>query len=133
MTKIKELAGSTKPTLDLPAGVTSAVTRSIYGAPVYTTSQLNAAEVAGTSNSTSSIYVYAPSQILVVRRQPENIVAGFNLNQLSQVAISGGTLLAIDQASKFTSDQTAIRATLRADMVVPNPSSVVRITGVIPS
>jgi hypothetical protein len=34
---------------------------------------------------------------------------------------------------KFSSDSTAVRGTIRADLILPNPAAVVRIAGVIPA
>lgn len=37
-----------------------------------------------------------------------------------------------DTSAKFSSDQTAVRATMRADLVAPYPEVVVRIMGIVP-
>ncbi|MGI8903174.1 MAG: phage major capsid protein [Solirubrobacteraceae bacterium] len=134
--QIKELAASTKPTLDWPAGIASEVVKAIYGMPVFLTSQIAVNDVQGTANNTSSIYVYQPDQIVVVRRQPQDIVAAHGIGGdmlTASLAGDNGSVIAIDGGAFFTSDQTAIRATLRADMIVPNPAAVVRIQGVIPA
>ncbi|MDQ3150751.1 MAG: phage major capsid protein [Actinomycetota bacterium] len=34
--------------------------------------------------------------------------------------------------ARFSSDQTAVRATMRADLLVPYPEAVVRIAGILP-
>jgi len=134
--QIKELASnSNKPVLDWPAGITSEVQKQIYGIPVHLSSQLATNETQGTANNTTSMWVYQPDQVVVVRRQPQDIVAGRGIggNMLTaSLAGDNGAVIAIDGGAFFTSDQTAIRATLRADMIVPNPQAVVRIQGVIP-
>jgi len=121
LSKVKELPTSAKPVLEWPNSLGTQLPLSIYGVPVYLTSQLGVADTQGTSNTTSSIYVVQPDQMVVVRRQPTDVIAGYNLLSQSAAATGGGVLLAVDGASHFTSDQTAIRATLRCDMVVPGP------------
>lgn len=112
--KIKELSsGSNKPVLQDSAGSGSqGIERSIYGVPVYLSSQLSITETKGSSNDTSSIYVYQPDQIVAVIREDVRVER--------------------DSSRLFNSDQTEVRAIMRADLVVPNPASVVRIVGVRP-
>lgn len=40
--------------------------------------------------------------------------------------------LELDRSRLFNSDQSELRAKLRGDLIVPNPSAVVRIAGVTP-
>src|SRR5206468_593590 len=55
LSKVKEIAGSTKPVLQDSAGSGSqGLRRSIYGVPVYLTSQLSIVEVQGTSGAVCS-------------------------------------------------------------------------------
>ena len=120
ITKLKEAgSGNNKPLLadhaSSPAGEVGGGARgdsvgSIYGVRVWLSSQLLIGETAGTGTALSSVYVYdAPRQIAVLRND--------------------GTIEA-DGSVKFTSDQIAVRGKMRADMVVPYPESVVRISGI---
>jgi HK97 family phage major capsid protein len=110
---IKEVSGSVKPVLQDSAGsVSQGVQRSIYGAPVFLSSQLSITETRGTSTDCSSIYVYQPDQVVVVQR--------------SDVSVE------LDSSRLFNSDQSEVRAIARLDLIVPNPTSVVRIVGVRP-
>ncbi|MDI3386356.1 phage major capsid protein [Streptomyces sp. B-S-A8] len=114
LTKLKEApTGSNKPLLQEHAGAgTDGVSRSIYGVPVYLSSQLSVAETQGTAVNASSVYVYQASEILAVLRQD--------------------TRVDVDNSRLFNSDQSEVRAIMRADVAVPNPLSVVRILGVTP-
>lgn len=89
--------------LTTPGG---AVARSIYGVPVYLSSQLAINEGVGTNES--SAYVFDASQVIVVFRQDTSIV--------------------LDRSRLFNTDQSELRAILRADLIVPNPLAVVRIS-----
>ena len=98
-------ANNNKPLLQDSAGSAGqAVSGSIYGVPVYLSSQLSIVE--GTAES--SAYVYDASQVVVVMRQD--------------------TRIELDRSRLFNSDQSEIRAILRADLAVPNPKAVVRIS-----
>ena len=92
------------PTTDAP--------QRMFGAPVYVTSQLPVNETQGTSSDASSVYVYAPGQVVLVRRKDVEIE--------------------LDRSRLFDSDQSEMRGKLRVDLIVPNPVSVVRVTGVRP-
>lgn len=81
--------------------------------PVSTTSQLSVTETKGTSSNASSAYVYAPAQLVVVRRQDASIE--------------------LDRSRLFNRDMSELRGRLRADLVVPNPAAVVRIEGITPA
>jgi HK97 family phage major capsid protein len=109
--KIKEGTGSNKPVLQDSAGSgAQGVTRSIYGVPVYLSSQLSITETKGASTDCSSIYVYDPNEVIAVVREDVRVE--------------------IDSSRLFNTDQTELRAIMRADVVVPNPTAVVRIEGV---
>lgn len=113
LTKVKEATGSNKPVLIEGSGTpTGGIRRSLYGVPVYLTSQLSTDETQGTADTANSIYVYQADQVVVVMRN--------------------GADIQVDTSAAFSSDRTAVRVTLRADMVLPNPAAVVRITGVLP-
>lgn len=113
LTKLKEVSGSAKPLLQEEAGgPTVGVRRSIYGVPVYLSSQLSTTETQGTSGAVaSSAYVYQASQGIVVRRQEIRVE--------------------LDRSRLFDTDQSELRAIARVDFVVPNPDAVVRIAGII--
>lgn len=83
----------------------------LFGVPVYLTTQLSITETQGTSSAASSIYVFDPSQVVLVQRRDATIE--------------------VDRSRLFNSDQTEIRGKLRADLVVPNPTAIVRIKGVL--
>lgn len=112
LSKIKEVSGSSVPVLLGNGAAGQTVPRSLYGVPVLLSAQLPINETQGTSSDCSSVFVYDASQVVVVRRQ--------------DLAIE------VDRSVYFTSDETAVRAVLRVDLVVPNPAAVVRITGIRP-
>jgi len=105
--KLKEgTANNNKPLLQQQAGSAGApVSNSIYGVPVYLSSQLSITEGAGAE---SSAYVYDAAQLVAVFRQDTQVV--------------------LDRSRLFNSDQSELRAILRADVSVPNPKAVVRIS-----
>ena len=79
----------------------------------FTTSQLSTNEVQGSSGSVcNSAYLFDATQVIWVRRQDPQIV--------------------LDRSRLFNSDQSELRATMRGDLIVPNPTSVVRLTGLLP-
>jgi hypothetical protein len=80
--------------------------------PFFTTSQLAANETQGTSSNARSIYVYAPSQVVVVRRQDASVE--------------------VDRSRLFNIDASEVRGKVRADLLVPNPVAVCRVKGVTP-
>jgi HK97 family phage major capsid protein len=97
---LKEGAGSNKGLLQDSAGSGGqAVPRSLYGVPVFVTSQLTAGDA----------YVYDGSQVVLVMRQD--------------------TTIAVDSSRLFNSDQSELRSILRADLVVANVLAVVHISG----
>lgn len=79
----------------------------------FTTTQLSATETKGTASNASSAFVYAPNEIVVVRRQDATIE--------------------LDRSRLFDSDQSEMRAKARVDVIVPNPVAVVRIDGILPA
>ncbi len=106
---IRKLKDTTNAPL-LGDGATATAT-SLYGVPVYISGQLSTAETQGTATTASSIYVYDASQIVVVRRNDASIE--------------------LDRSRLFNQDASEMRGTLRADVLVPNPTAVVRIAGVL--
>jgi HK97 family phage major capsid protein len=107
--KLKEgTAANNKPLLQDSAGSGSqGVQRAIYGVPVYLSSQLATNEGTGES----SAYVFDASQIVAVFRQDTTIL--------------------LDRSRLFNTDQSELRAILRADLIVPNPLAVVRISKIV--
>src|SRR3954468_389379 len=67
----RRLSGSTRPVLADPPSLDAPMM--IYGAAVYSTSQLSVTETQGTSSNASSVYAYAPSEVVLVRRQDATI------------------------------------------------------------
>lgn len=81
--------------------------------PFWTSSQFSITETKGTATNARSIYVYAPGQIVLVRRKDAEIE--------------------LDRSRLFNDDASEMRGVARADLLVPNPVAVVRIDGVIPA
>jgi hypothetical protein len=69
-------------------------------------------ETQGSSSVTNSAYLFDKTQVIWVRRQDPQVV--------------------LDRSRLFNSDQSELRATLRGDLIVPNPTAIVRITGLLP-
>lgn len=112
LAKVKEATGSAKPILQESAGSGGqAIARSIYGVPVFLSSQLSVTETQGSSSLASSAYVYDVSEVYAVLRQDVRVE--------------------LDSSRLFNSDQSEVRAILRADVVVPNPKAVCRILGIL--
>ncbi len=84
---------------------------SVFGVPVYVSSQLSIAEAQGTATTASSVYVYDPTQVVVVSRNDATIE--------------------LDRSRLFNQDMSELRGTLRADLLAPNPTAIVRIAGVL--
>jgi HK97 family phage major capsid protein len=91
---------------------TTATPRPIFGEQVFTSSQLSVTETQGSSSVTNSAYLLDKTQVIWVRRQDPQVV--------------------LDRSRLFNSDQSELRATLRGDLIVPNPTAIVRITGLLP-
>jgi HK97 family phage major capsid protein len=79
----------------------------------FTTPQLSVTEAKGTASNASSAFVFAPREVVVVRRQDSQIE--------------------MDRSRLFDRDMSEIRAKLRADVIIPNPQAVVRVDGIIPA
>ena len=110
LSKIKEASGSAKPLLQ--SEPTEGFKRSLYGVPVALSSQLSVTETQGTATNASSAYVYQPDQVVAVMREDVRVER--------------------DSSRLFNSDQSEVRAVMRADLAVPNPKAVCRIVGLIP-
>jgi HK97 family phage major capsid protein len=113
LSKLKEApSGSNKPLLQESAGSGSqGIERRLYGVPVYI-APLSITDTAGASTDTSSAYVAEAAQIVAVLRQQAKVE--------------------LDSSRLFDHDQSEVRITYRADVIVPNPKAVVRIVGLRP-
>lgn len=112
ISKIKEATGSTVPLVTGAVGnVVNGVRPSLLGVPVYLTSQISQTDTQGSSSAATRVYVADMTQVVVVRRQDVTIE--------------------VDRSVYFTSDETAVRAISRVDLVVPNPAAVYALTGVL--
>lgn len=111
--KIKETSTSVKPVLtDGSGSPTGGIERSIYGTPVFLSSQIAITEVQGTSGAVaSSAYVVTADQCVAVMREDVRVER--------------------DASRLFNSDESEVRAILRADFVAAQPSAVVRILGIL--
>jgi HK97 family phage major capsid protein len=88
----------------------SATDRPMFGVPWLATSQLPTNEVVGASGAVcNSAFVFAKSHVIFARRSSPEII--------------------LDRSRLFNSDQSELRVTMRGDLIVPNPTAVVRITG----
>jgi HK97 family phage major capsid protein len=84
----------------------------VFGTRVMTSGQLSLTETQGTSGDANSIYVFAPGEVVVVRRQDATIE--------------------LDRSRLFNQDASELRGKLRADLICPNPQAIVRVAGVRP-
>ena len=57
--------------------------------------------------------------------------AGVKLRRGFHAVMRAEATITADTSAKFSSDQTAVRATMRADLLVPYPQAVVRIAGIL--
>jgi len=80
--------------------------------PIVTTSQISTAVDQGTARNSTSIFVYAPAQIVLVRRQDATVE--------------------LDRSRRFNSDESELRGKTRVDLLVPDPNAIVQISGIIP-
>jgi hypothetical protein len=103
-------AGVTLELLKEDGASNNQITRPEGVPPIHVSSQLSIAETKGTANDTSSIYVWAPREVVLVRRMD--------------------AVVELDRSRLFDRDMSEVRARLRADLIVPNPVAVVRINGV---
>ena len=82
----------------------------VFGVPLRYTTQLPTNEVAGSSGTVcNSLYLFAKTQVYYVRRQ--------------------ALQLQLDRSVLFANDQSALRGTQRGDLIVPNPTAVVQLSG----
>lgn len=111
--KITETSSSTKPLLiGQSMDANGRVRRSIYGRPVYLSSQLPTDETQGASvGVASSAYAVDMSRVIVVSRQDGRVD--------------------LDPSSAFTSDSAHIRAKARLALYVPDETAVSRVSGII--
>lgn len=84
---------------------------SVFGVPFYVSNQLTLTETQGSSSAANSAYVFATSQVVLVRRQDITVE--------------------LDRSRLFNSDQSELRGKLRADLVAPNPTAIVRVVGLL--
>jgi HK97 family phage major capsid protein len=102
--------GSNKPLVQYEqGGPTTEPRRSIYGVPVFVTSQLPSNEGAGTNES--SAYVVDTRHLYFVMRSDPRV-------EVSRDAL-------------FASDEVYIRGRVRAGVLVTQPKAVVRVTGIL--
>lgn len=111
--KVKEVSGSAKPIMQDSAGSgAQGVVRAIYGVPVFLSSQISTTETQGTAAGVaSSSYVTQSDRCVAVLR--------------SDVRVER------DSSRLFNSDESEVRAIMRGDFVVPNPTAVVRVLGIL--
>jgi len=83
----------------------------VFGVPVVASAQLTTTETTGSSSLTNSAYVYDTESLVFVDRRP------FTFE--------------VDRSRLFNSDQSEIRAKLRADLISPTPAGIVRVTGLL--
>lgn len=81
--------------------------------PFFTSSQLSITETKGAATDARSAYIYAPGQLVLVRRKDAEIE--------------------LDRSRLFNTDASEMRGVARADLLAPNPQAVVRIDGIIPA
>ena len=112
--KIKTASADNKSLLQNEQGGAPTSPRfSLYGLPVFLSSQLATTEVQGTSGAVaSSAYVVDTSQCHVVMR-------------------TNGVSVERDSSRLFNSDQSELRATARVGFAVSAPSAIVRVTGIL--
>ena len=91
---------------------TSDTPPTIYDVPVFVSSQLSITETQGSATNAASAYLYQPDQVVLVRRQDVTVE--------------------LDRSRLFNADSSEMRGKLRADVIVPNPTAVTRILGIIP-
>lgn len=109
--KLKETTSSAKPLLQESAGSgAQGIVRSIYGRPVFLSSQLSTTETQGTATATASVYAYDVDQVIAVIRQ-------------------GATFEKSGDAG-FDHDSIGVRAIMRAAIAVPNAAAAARIAGI---
>ena len=92
--------------------VDNAEPSTIFGVPVVASASLAMTETQGTSGVVAnSAYVYDVDSVVLVWRSP--------------------IVVEIDRSRLFNSDQSELPAKLRAGLVTPNPTGVVRVSGLL--
>ena len=112
--KVKTDTGtSTKPLLQAHSGSGGQmVTGSIYGVPVFLSSQLSISQTQGSATDASSAYCLQADQIVVSRHGPMRVE--------------------VDRSRYFEFDQSAVRFVALVDVAVLHEAAVVQIQGIIP-
>ena len=84
--------------------------RSLWGRPVFCSTNVSITETVGTSTDCSYALLVDMSQVIVAQRKQVEVL--------------------FDSSYAFNADQTAVRAIARMDLGVPNPAAVVLTTGI---
>lgn len=107
--KLHESDDSVRPVIvDGAAGPTGEVARSLFGVPVFLSSQIDTDESIGsTSGGCTYGYLVEPRQLMAVRREDARVE--------------------VDYSAAFGSDEVLVRIVSRWGFAVPNPESVVKI------
>lgn len=116
--RIKALtSGSNEPlvAVSTPGAVANGSPLSLFGVPVWLTTAIGTAEAAGTSgNICSSVYVYdAPL-----------------LHTIWRARSTGDAAIRLDAVRDGETDSTDLIASVRVDLAVPQPSAIVRVSGI---
>lgn len=115
LTRLKAETGSNVPLVSATTGVAGGIERRILGYPVYLSKQISLTEALGSSgNVTTSIWVYDPSQVYAVFRQPGDFPIIENDRGLS----------------RFREGLTGLRAITRVGFGFPVPEAIARVRGV---
>lgn len=114
LVKIKEDTGtSVKPLLQASSGSGGqAPSGSIYGVPVFLSSQLSITQTQGSASNASSAYVFQSDRIVVSRHGPMRVE--------------------VDRSRFFEFDQSAIRFVALVDVGVLHEQAVCQVEGIIP-
>jgi HK97 family phage major capsid protein len=126
--KLKQTSSSIRPVLIEAAGSPSeAPQRSIFGVPVFLTSQLSTTQTRGKATNARSVYVLDARAIFAVLWTSRGVGDQFVGSGTVEIRVD------LDSSRVFHRDQSELRAVLRADVLVPHPAAVVRIKGVVPT
>lgn len=109
--------GSNQPLLAVstPNAIQRSTDLNLFGVPVYLTTAIGTAEAAGTSgNVCSSLYVVDTSRLFTVWRSNT----------------SGDAAIKLDAVRDGETDTTDLIATVRCDLAAPQPSAIVRVSGI---
>ncbi len=114
LTKLKEDTGtSIKPLLQSSSGSGGqAPSGSVYGVPVFLSSQLSITQTQGSATDASSAYVFQADRIVVSRHGPMRVE--------------------VDRSRYFEFDQSAVRFVALVDVGVLHEEAIVQIQGIIP-